>query len=205
MSVIFRGDSIEVMQSLFQETEGGAIPTSPLQLRFEVIEPRTAAIAYRRWHYLGGAGFLSQINFGAYFDGELEGAISYGPLSAPEMKGYWDRQTQFGWYEIKRLAMSQRCPRNSESRFIGRTISLLRKRCLVNGIVTYADSGAGHTGIIYKASGFQYMGLTSPKTDFWIGDMNIGQRRGGIKGKVGEWRPRSRKHLFIKIFDGEAK
>lgn len=195
-----RGDSIGVMQSLFQETESGSIPTSPLQLRFEVIEPRTAAVAYRKWHYLGAAGFLSQINFGAYFNGELEGAISYGPLSAPAMEGYWDRNTQAGWYEIKRLAMSPDCPHNSESRFIGKTILLLRKRCIVSGIVTYADSGAGHTGIIYKASGFQYMGLTAPKTDFWVGDVNVGQRRGGIKGKAGDWRPRSRKHLFIKKF-----
>jgi hypothetical protein len=116
------------------------------------------------------------------------------------MKGYWDRESQSGWYEIKRLAMSPSCPRNSESRFIGKTITLLRKRCIVRGIVTYADSGVGHTGIIYRASGFQYMGLTTPKTDFWVGDVNVGQRRGGIRGKAGEWRPRSRKHLFIKRF-----
>ena len=188
---------------LFPEEGGGSSPTSPLQLRFEIIEPRTAAVAYRRWHYLGDAGFLSQISFGAYFNGELEGAISYGPLSAPEMNGYWDRQSQFGWYEIKRLAMSPSCPRNSESRFIGKTISLLRRRCIVRGIVTYADAGAGHTGIIYKASGFQYLGLTAPRTDFWVGDVNIGQRRGGIRGKDGEWRPRSQKHLFIKTFSKE--
>lgn len=200
-----RGDSIGAMHSLFQGKEGGSIPTSPLQLRFEVIDPRTAAVAYRRWHYLGDVGFLSQISFGAYFEGELEGAISYGPLSAPEMKGYWDRKSQFGWYEIKRLAMSPNCPRNSESRFIGKTISLLRRRCIVSGIVTYADSAAGHTGIIYKASGFQYMGLTAQKTDFWVDNVNVGQRRQGIKGKTGEWRPRSRKHLFIKQFEGHSK
>jgi len=145
---------------------------------------------------------LSQVNFGAYFDGLLEGAISFGPLSAPEMKGYWDRKTQFGWYEIKRLAMSPSCPHNSESRFIGRTISLLRKRCSVKGIVTYADAGYGHVGTIYKAAGFRYLGLTAAKTDFWVGNENVGQRRGGIRGKIGEWRPRSRKHLFIKTFDG---
>lgn len=195
-----RGDSIGVMQSLFQETEGGSIPTSPLQLRFEVVEPRTAAVAYRQWHYLKDAGFLSQINFGAYFDGKLEGAISFGALSAPELKGYWDRSSQAGWYEIKRLVLSPACPRNSESRFIGRTISLLRKRCAVKGIVTYADTGAGHSGIIYRATGFTYLGLTSPRTDFWVGDRNVGAARGKIKGQIGEWRPRSRKHLFVKTF-----
>jgi len=191
------------MQSLFPEKEGGSIPTSPLQLRFEIVQPKTAAVAYRKWHYLGRNPFLSQVNFGAYFNGVLLGAISFGPLGAPELKGYWDRETQAGWYEIKRLVMSPECPRNSESRFIGKTITLLRKRCVVRGLVAYADDSAGHTGIIYKASGFKYLGLTAAKTDFWVGDKNVGANRSTkikIKGQVGEWRPRSRKHLFIKTF-----
>jgi len=199
----FCGDSIEAMRSLFPEEEGGSIPTSPLQLRFEVIEPITAAVAYRKWHYLSDTGFLSQISFGAYFNGILQGAISFGPLSAPELIGHWDRQTQSGWYEIKRLAMSPICPRNSESRFIGRSIWMLRKRCIVKGIVTYADTEYNHSGVIYIATGFNYLGLTAPKTDFWIGDKRH-PSRDRTTGKTGEWRPRSRKHLFIKSFALEA-
>jgi hypothetical protein len=138
-------------------------------------------VAYRKWHYLSDTLFLSQVNFGAYFNGHLEGAISFGAPNATELDGYWDRTTQFGWHEIKRLVMSPACPRNSESRMIGRTISMLRKRCIVHGIVTYADTSQGHIGTIYKASGFKYLGLTSPK-----------------------WRPRSQKHLFVKSFEGRA-
>lgn len=201
----FSGDSIEAMLPLFQEEEGGSIPTSPLQLRFEIVAPRTAAVAYRKWHYLKDDGFLSQVSFGAFYGGKLEGAISFGALSAPALKGYWDRKTQAGWYEIKRLALSPACPRNSESRMIGTTITLLRRRCFVKGIVTYADAGYGHSGIIYRAAGFEYLGLTSPRSDFWVGDKNVGASRGKIKGKEGEWRPRSRKHLFIKTFAQKGK
>ena len=195
----FGGDSIEAMQSLFPETEGSSILTSPLQLRFEIISSRTATVAYRRWHYLSDTPFLSQINFGAYFNGRLEGAISFGTPNATELNGYWDRSTQFGWHEIKRLVMSPVCPHNSESRMIGKTISMLRKRCVTLGIVTYADTSQGHVGTIYKASGFKYLGLTDPKNDYWINGKI--KQRGKTTNMNGEWRSRPQKHLFVKTFN----
>jgi len=155
-------------------------------------------IAYKEWHYLGDTDFISQFDFGCYWDGLLNGAISYGPPNATDLNGYWDRHTQSGWMEIKRLVMSPMCPKNSESRFIGFTIRRLRKIANPHGIVTYADSGQGHVGTIYKAVGFNYIGLTKKKMDFLVGGKI--QQRGKTKGVDGEWIDRSRKHLFIKDF-----
>lgn len=190
------GDSSTVELPLFQEEDGGSSPTSPLQLHFREIMPKTAMIAYRRWHYLGDVEFISQVNFGAYWEQKLEGAISYGPPNATDLKGYWDRHTQNNWFEIKRLALSPLCPRNSESRFIAITTKLLRRVADVKGIVSYADDAQGHKGTIYKASGFESLGMTAPKKDFWV-DGRI-QQRGPTKGVKGEWRERSRKWLFVK-------
>lgn len=201
--ITFCGDSSTAELPLFQGEDGGAIPTSPLQLYFREINAVTAAGAYRRWHYLGDTQFLSQINFGAYFEGVLEGAISYGPPNATDLRGYWTRKTQGEWWEIKRLVMSPSCPRNSESRFIGVTLRLLKKMALVRGVVTYADDGQGHVGTIYKAAGFQSLGMTAPKNDFWV-DGKIKQR-GPTTGVNGEWRPRSRKWLFVKSFEAKPK
>ena len=197
------GDSSVAELPLFQGEDGGAIPTSPLQLYFRRIGAKTAAFAYKQWHYLGDQDFLSQINFGAYFQQRLQGAISYGPPNATDLKGYWNRSTQAKWYEIKRLVLSPSCPRNSESRFISVTLRLLRKLGDVLGIVTYADSAQGHTGIIYKAAGFKALGLTAPKSDYWVNGKI--QQRGPTKGVGGEWKPRSRKYLFIKTFDSEER
>jgi hypothetical protein len=195
----FCGDSSTAELPLFQGEDGGATPTSPLQLHFREINAVTAAGAYRRWHYLGDTQFLSQINFGAYFEGQLQGSISYGPPNAKYLKGFWTPETQNDWWEIKRLAMSDLCPRNSESRFIAVTLRLIKKTHLVRGVITYADDGQGHVGTIYRASGFTAMGLTAQKTDFYI-DGKIKQR-GRVSGLDGEWRPRSRKWLFVKRFD----
>jgi hypothetical protein len=193
------GDSSMLELPLFQGEDGGSNPTSPLQLLFRECGANTAAIAYRRWHYLGDQGFISQISFGAYFNQVLEGAISYGPPNATDLAGYWTRNTQGQWWEIKRLVMSPKCPKNSESRFIAITMKLLRKLVLMRGVVTYADDSQGHVGTIYKACGFTALGMTSEKSDFWV-DGKIKQR-GKTKGGIGEWKPRTRKWLFIKRFD----
>lgn len=190
------GDSIVVTRSLFQAGDGGAIPTSPHQFRVEQISKRQANACYRKWHYLGEQDFISTIHFGVKTEGELWGAISFGPPNATEIEEFFTRNSQEGWFEIKRLALSESLPKNSESHFIAISIRLLRKLYEVRGIITYADSAMGHTGIIYKASGFKYLGLTEPKNDYWI-DGKI-QQRGGTTGMGGEWKPRSRKHLFVK-------
>ena len=187
-------------QLSFQIENGGLIPTSPLQLFVKPINKETASICYKRWHYLGNKGFIQIFGFGAYYDGVIQGAISYHQPSAVEtVKGLFNDTNQNGIWEIGRLAMSNDCPKNSESRFIAISIKLLRKLTNVKAILTYADSGVGHVGTIYKASGFKYLGLTDKKSDFWI-DGKI-QERGKTKGIDGTWIPRSQKHKYIKIYD----
>jgi hypothetical protein len=197
-----RADSSMTEQFLFQENNGGLIPTSALQLFFKEVEPKTASDVYKRWHYLKDQGFISTINFGVYYKDVLLGAISFGPPNATDLKGYWNRNTQKGWYEIKRLALSPDCPKNSESRCIAITIKLLKKNIDIKGIVTYADDGQGHVGTIYKASGFKSLGLTKAKSDFWVNGKI--QQRGKTKGIFGIWKTRSRKWLFIKTFYSHA-
>lgn len=189
-----------VEQLTLQLERGGSNPTSPLQLFVRLITKNTAALCYRRWHYLGDKGFLQVYGFGAYYDGLIHGAISFHPPSAPEtVIGLFGNDSQDGIWEIGRLAMSPDCPRNSESRFIAVAIRLLRRATPVKAIITYADSSVGHTGIIYRASGFIYLGLTAPKKDFWV-DSRI-QERGKTHGINGEWRDRPRKHKYIKTFE----
>ncbi len=192
------GDSVMVTQQIFQFVDSGSTPTSPLQLRIKRISKPEATEIYKKWHYLGEQDFLSSINFGAFIDWNCYGALSFGPCSAPNMDDIYSVDNQYGFFEIKRLAMDDKCPKNSESRFIAISIKLLRKIMDVKIIITYADTSVGHKGTIYKASGFEYKGLTAKKTDFYV-DGKL-QTRGKTKGINGIWKPRSRKHLFIKQF-----
>jgi hypothetical protein len=69
-----------------------------------------------------------------------------------------------------------------------------------NGFITYADSGVGHVGTIYKASGFEYVRLTAAKSDFQMPNGKLIQRGSVAKLKEwgGQWIARSQKHLFVK-------
>ncbi len=184
------------VRPLFQEEDDGSNPISPLQLTFRPIGHDAANVAYGRWHYLRGREFFSTYDFGAYCGAAFHGAISYGPPNAKVIRGLFTPDTQFGWLEITRLAMSPACGKNSESRFIAITIRLLRRTATVRGILAYADDGVGHVGTIYKASGFECRGLTAPKSDYYENGEIVW--RGKVAGRDGEWRERSRKWLYVK-------
>lgn len=187
---------------LFQTGKGGSIPTSTHQLNLSIVSVKEAKLCYEQWHYLGKTGFMSTFNFGVFFNDELVGCISYGIPNAKNIRGLFASDTQKGWWEIKRFALSPICPKNSESRVIAVSVRLLRKATAVKGIVTYADSGYGHVGTIYKASGFRYVKLTDQKTDLFIDGKKVGKKgqyRRSIGKEIEEWRPRSRKHLFVKV------
>lgn len=192
-----------VEQLSFQIADGGSIPTSPLQLLCKPISKETAGLCYAKWHYFGDKGFLSSFSYGVYFDNEIQGAISYGIPNAKNINGLYTAQTQAGWLELTRFALSPICPKNSESRVISVTNKMLKKEYheLV-GIITYADTAYGHTGIIYRASNYQYLGLTAQKTDLFVDGKPVGKLDKGIKYSElgGEWVKRSRKHLFVRIF-----
>jgi len=63
--------------------------------------------------------------------------------------------------ELRRLALIDDTPKNSESFFIGYCLRWLKKNTPYRRIISYADISRGHVGTIYKATGFKLMGQTS--------------------------------------------
>jgi hypothetical protein len=60
---------------------------------------------------------------------------------------------------LARLWLDDRLGRNSESRTLGIILRhLKREQSTVKALVAYSDPLAGHTGTIYRASGFLYLG-----------------------------------------------
>jgi hypothetical protein len=64
--------------------------------------------------------------------------------------------------ELRRLVCIDNTPTNTESFFIGRTIRWLRQNTDYEVIVSFADKHYGHTGIVYRASNFEFLGETAP-------------------------------------------
>ena len=162
-------------------------------------------------HYLHKekSGFRSGFNYGAFDGDELVSLCIFHPPSVPEIvKGCFNlsRDNQGGILELGRLCVLPTIKqKNFLSWFLSRCIKLLKKETCVRALLSYADSSL-HTGYIYQATNFGYYGLTSKKKDFWfdLGDGTFRKhQRGPVKGKVGEWRPRTRKHRYLLVMDSK--
>jgi hypothetical protein len=63
---------------------------------------------------------------------------------------------------LSRLWLSDELPKNSESRVLGVMLRQLRRQGLARCVATFADPAAGHSGTIYRAAGFHYLGQAPP-------------------------------------------
>jgi len=198
------GDSSKVELPLFQGEDGGATPTSPHQLLFRQITSHTSNLVAVESHYAHRAVSVSWA-FGAYLNNILLGIVSFGkPASQNVCSGVCGKENSDRVYELNRLWMSDKCPKNSESRFIGWALRQLKKITPALILVSYADTEQGHIGSVYKATNWIYTGLSDKRS---CGDISIfGLHSRHAKKLEGAIRiERSRKHRYIYFCDKDDK
>jgi hypothetical protein len=177
----------------------------------KAIAKEEAKSILEKYHYLSkiSRGFKSGYNYGLYHKQTLSGVAIFTGLPVPEVaKGCFglERNEQDGLFELSRLCLIpevQHSEHNLAGWFSSRAIKQLRKDVNVRAILSYADNDF-HSGIVYAATNWKYYGLTDPKKDFWFKQEDGTYKkhnRGKISGCEGEWRDRSRKHRFLKVFD----
>lgn len=175
------------------------------------VSKKEAGIILLKYHYLKdiSKGFKSGYNYGLFKNDTLLGVIIFTGFPVPELaKGMLglERNQQEGLFELSRLCLEpkiQKDEHNLASWFVSRAIRQLRRDNKVKVILSYADADF-HNGTVYKACNFDYYGLSAPKKDFWIEQPDGTYKkhsRGKTKGIKGEWRPRSRKHRYLIVFD----
>lgn len=111
-------------------------------------------------HYSGSInGCISDYCFKLENGNELIGAMFYGRMAmAGQWKKYGDSPESV--IELRRLCCIDDTPKNTESYFIGATLRWLKRNTKIKTVVSYADAEYGHSGLIYKASNFQYRGFS---------------------------------------------
>lgn len=122
----------------------------------------------RRLHYSGKVAVNSQLHLGVYLDGQLEGAMQFGPsLDKRRMMGLVRGTKWNGFLELNRMAFGPALPRNSESRALGVAFRLIRKHYPhIEWVVSFADGTQCGDGTIYRASGFVLTGIKK-NTTIW--------------------------------------
>ena len=92
----------------------------------------------------------------------MVGAMMYAIPSMPNTAKAYNPIHPDKCIELRRLVCLDESPKNSESFFIAKTIKWLRQNTDYEVIVSFADKHHGHTGIIYRASNFEFLSETSP-------------------------------------------
>ena len=102
---------------------------------------------------------------GAFRSDILVGASLWLPptkVCAQSVSPHWQ-----GVLSLSRLAVAPGEPTNVASMLIGASIRELRRDARWHHLVTFADHSQGHTGTIYKATNWPYVGATKP-TARWL-------------------------------------
>lgn len=125
-------------------------------------------VLVRLYHYSGGGANTATFRHGLMdrVTGECVGAAWWIPPTKSAAQASWDGD----WKRVlslHRLVVKPNMPTNAASFLIGRSIRLIRQDGRWGCLVTYADTGQGHLGGIYRATNWEYVGLTTPEAQ-WV-------------------------------------
>jgi hypothetical protein len=84
---------------------------------------------------------------------------------------------------LSRLAIEPDVPGNAASFLLGHSEKLIWKSGMWDTLITYADEWQGHTGAIYRAANWEYVGLTKPER-VYVRDGVMVARKAGPKTRT---------------------
>jgi hypothetical protein len=116
-------------------------------------------------HYLKRMTSISYA-FGLFDNGFIIGVCTFGNAIPLTMKrSICGESFEHLVYELNRLCIDETAPKNSASFFVGQCLKQLPKPMIV---VSYADKSFGHTGYIYQATNFLYLGESHTQLDWKV-------------------------------------
>ena len=169
----------------YQETGAGSRPSAALQVPAfgpkDLLVGSLPSIVARRLceekHYLHSYPGAALLNLGIFCGNSLMGVVvlGAGPTNIHRLLRDASREEVVC---LARLWLDDRLGRNSESRTLGIILRQLRKeQTTIKALVAYSDPKAGHTGVIYQASGFLYLGKSTVMPLYKLADGSVHHSR----------------------------
>jgi hypothetical protein len=164
----------------FGDCDGHSDPLKKTEWMVMETPLKTAQEMVAKYHYAGGGS-----NTGTYVHG-LFSKEDFGLFGVawwiPPTKSAANASFPGRWREVlalSRVAISPRAPKNSASYLVGASMRLIdrdRWPCLI----TYADKWQGHTGAIYRATNWEYLGLTAPEPTWILNGRMVSRKAGPV-------------------------
>ena len=128
------------------------------------------------YHYAGSGANTFTALHGLYrkMDYQLMGIAWWMPPTMQAAQASWPRPKEV--LALSRLVLHPEVPKNGATFLLAASVKLLdaRWKCLI----TYADTWRNHTGHIYRASGWEYLGLTKPERTYTIAGRLVARKAG---------------------------
>jgi hypothetical protein len=134
----------------------------------------------KRYHYAGGGSNTATFRHGLFRKGQLgcKGVVWWiTPTKAAAMANYdgdWRRVLV-----LSRMVIVPGTPTNAASFLISQSVKLIRASNQWECLLTYADEGQNHTGAIYRATNWEYLGKTTPEKTFVDSEWRMVSRKAG--------------------------
>ena len=130
-----------------------------MTLKIDWCSPQAAKYACEHWHYSASYPSAGATSVGVWENDLFVGAIIFG-YGANNHIGCPYGLTQHEVCELTRVAMRNHSAPISQC--VSKAIRMLRGRCPgLRLIVSYADEGHNHKGVIYQAMNWVYVGATT--------------------------------------------
>lgn len=153
-------DSNSGKTSDFQSEIDGSIPISTLH--FSRCQLKEVSKFIKKNHYShtypGGVDY----SFKAVSNNEIVGACIFGYMAGNPNAIHYNGYNPKDFRELMRLVLLDQVGKNAESKFISWCLRYLKKNTNIKCIISFADPKFGHTGIVYRASNWQYLGKQKP-------------------------------------------
>jgi len=161
-------------------------------IEIRVIDSKSSRMVVERFHYSHKCTQNSQLHFGVFLNNRLEGALQFGP-SIDKRRMAQNLNIGFNEFlELNRMALSDRCPKNSESRALGICLRIIKKQYPhLKLIVSFADACQCGDGTIYRASGFILTAINKNTTMYKLpngkifADIGLRASSNNLKKEVG--------------------
>lgn len=131
------------------------------------IESKKAKPFVERWHYAHSTSAVAVSCYGLYYKGDsytLHGVSWWMPPPLFASRSVSTEPSRV--LSLSRFCLSDDRPENSGSFLISKSIKLLDKKRWTT-LLTYADTGLKHSGGLYKASNWNYVGMTGKNPIWW--------------------------------------
>ena len=134
---------IDLSKIKVERTQVKVIRRAVVTGHYSGVMPDACQDAFAAWNHLGG----------------LIGAVAYGPGGNNKtLTAIYPQATNRTGRELIRLWVHPNAPKNTASKIVAKSMKLLPSE--VELIVTFADSGQKHLGIVYQALNFYYLGMS---------------------------------------------